>query len=297
MQRNPAFAELYEILDSQPNYSGDDDVLDSLIDLQYALSALKHRIESEKEIERRAQREIRLQNERDKENASRQLRERKQATEQRATELRKKFQFYKCGELPFAINQYILDFITTPHVFAWYGSGIDINTQENARLMDIDIKYANERNHTTRDDYLNLNGELSSHPPTAWEQILNHTFKKTFVAKYFEFVRDGLRKMHIVDLRVIQKGIFAYGGKSKMEVANNVFNLLCGENVDYSQTKPMKKQQVLKVILAIKRMDKRGRVIGGINYYNEDHWGRQFKHTPYKYVEAEADSDDDDIDM
>jgi hypothetical protein len=68
--------------------------------------------------------------------------------------------------------------------------------------------------------------------------------------------------------------------------------------VDYAQSKPMKKKQVLKVILAIKRMDKRGRVIGGINYYNDHrHNYGQFKHTPYKYVEAEADSDDDDIDM
>lgn len=282
MQRNPAFAELYEILDSQPIDRGDDDVLDSLIDLQYALSALKHRIESEKEIERRAQREIRLQNERDKENALRQQRERKQATEQRATELRKKFQFYKCGKLPFAINQYILDFITTPYV------------PEN---QEAHIVWCRERNHTTQYDYLNTG--LSSHPPTAWEQILNHTFKKTFVAKYFDYVRDGLRKMHIVDLRVIQKGIFAYGGKSKMEIANHVFqNLLCGGNVDSSQAKPMKKQQVLKVILAIKRMDKRGRIIGGINYYDDNRNFRgHFKHTPYKYVEAEADSDDDGIDM
>jgi len=273
-QRNPIFAGLYEILNAYPIDCGSDDAYEGLIDLQYALSALKHKIEIEKQEENRRNQILIYEQKMAKEI-------RKEQYETRVKELRKKFKFYKCSELPFAINQYILDFITTPYV------------PENE---EAGIKWARERNHLCRDDYLTTG--LSSHPPTAWEQILNHTFRKTFVAKYFDYVRDGLRKMHIVDLRVIQKGIFAFTGKSKMEIANHVFqNLLCGGNFDYSQPKEMKKKQVLKVILAIKRMDKRGRVIGGINYYDFKHNCGQFKHTPYKYVEHTADSDDDDIDM
>jgi len=262
-QRNPIFAELYGILDN-----GGDNAYEALTDLQYVLSALKFKIEKQQAEESIARHKL----------------ERKQRMDYstRVIELRKNFKFYKCGELPFAINQYILDFIATPYV------------PENE---EAGIKWARERNHLCRDDYLTTG--LSSHPPTAWEQILNYTFKKTFVAKYFEYVRDGLRKMHIVDLRVIQKGIFAFTGKSKMDVANHVFqNLLCGGNFDYSQPERMKKKQVLKVILAIKRMDKRGRVIGGINYYGHPNPNNdKFKPTPYKYVEHTADSDDDDIDM
>jgi len=271
-QRNPIFAELYEILDSYPTGEGGDNVYNALTDL---LLALKYEMEQEKrkkqilEYEQKMAKEIR-----------------KEQYETRVKELRKNFKFYKCGELPFAINQYILDFIATPYV------------PENE---EAGIKWCRERNHLCRDDYLTTG--LSSHPPTAWEQIMNHTFRKTFVDKYYEYVRDGLRKMHIVDLRVIQKGIYAFTGKSKMDVANHVFqNLLCGGNFDWSQEKQMKKKQILKVILAIKRMDKRGRVIGGINYnvderMNHRHNCGQFKPTPYKYVEHTADSDDDDIDM
>jgi hypothetical protein len=296
MQRTE-YAELYEIIDNMPigNTAG---ALNSLIDLQYALSAMKHKMEIKKANEER-ETMVRIHT------ASQLRMERKQAYEERVIELRKKFQFYKCGELPFAINQYILDFITTPYISEYdkymnagvFLTNLNDRHAEEDRLREANIKWCRERNHLCRDDYNNAG--LSAHPSTAWQQILNHTFKKTFVAKYFEYVRDGLRKMHIVDLRVIQKGIFAYNGKTKMEVANHVFqNLLCGGNVDYAQSKPMKKKQVLKVILAIKRMDKRGRVIGGINYYDDHrHNYGQFKPTPYKYVEAEADSDDDGIDM
>jgi len=92
-QRNPIFAELYEILDSYPTGEGGDNVYNALTDL---LLALKYEMEQEKrkkqilEYEQKMAKEIR-----------------KEQYETRVKELRKKFKFYKCGELPFAINQYI----------------------------------------------------------------------------------------------------------------------------------------------------------------------------------------------
>lgn len=218
---------------------------------------------------------------------AREIRDRKNAEyyreESLAQQLQRRheeFDFKKCDMLPIGINQYILDFISTP---------IENKSDE---------RYTLERTAREKDrekcwgkfSYRSLD-KVPRLPHTiehAWAYILDHAFQQTFTEKYLQPIIGKLPLLHVQDLRMLLR--YLCGADCKRFKSNSkdvLITNLKNELTEYGATVCSKKH-LLKLYISVMVVKKQNqRVLEFAPNINHRLMRPYFKEptTPYRYVE------------
>jgi len=189
------------------------------------------------------------------------------------------FDFKKCDMLPMGINQYILDFISTPIVNK---SDERYKLERTAREKDKEKCWGNY-------SYRSLD-KVPRLPHTiehAWAYVLEHTFQQTFTAKYLQSMLGKLPLLHVQDLRIILR--FLSGAECKRFKSNSKDVLIThvkNELTDYIANVCSKKH-MLKLYIAmmvVKKQNQRMLEFAKWTHRMNDSYFKE-PTTPHRYVE------------
>jgi hypothetical protein len=189
------------------------------------------------------------------------------------------FDFKKCDMLPMGINQYILDFISTP---------IDNKSDERYRL-ETTAREKDREKCWGRFSYRSLD-KVPRLPHTiehAWAYVLEYTFQQTFTAKYLQSMLGKLPLLHVQDLRIILR--YLSGAECKRFKSNSKDVLIThvkNELTDYIANVCSKKH-MLKLYIAMMVVKKQNQRMLEFSKLNHRHTDHHFKEptTPHRYVE------------